>query len=281
MRNLIPHFIHSQLERQHDAGRFQAAAMFVDISGFTRLTEALMQHQTDGAEVLAEALNHIFGSPVAEVYAYGGLISSFAGDAFTALFPFDATPDDSVYAALRTALFIRDFFAEHGLLETKYGQFEMGVKVGISLGEVNWGIVGEGKRRAYFFRGPAIEGCVIADDQFWSAVEDHVTAQAIEVAPPYFRLTDLAPSAPAIAKPSPPSLPVLTRRVLSPFVSDAVLDLAPPAPRPSSARLPPPSSPSRSLAHREVWTLSSPRRWRPAPTTAATSTNWTSATRGR
>lgn len=234
MRNLIPSFIHNQFKRQNDLGRFHAVAMFVDISGFTHLTEALMEHEADGAEVLAEALNHIFGPPVAEVYARGGFISNFAGDAFTALFPVDKI--EATNATLRTALFIRDFFAEHGLLETKYGQFEMGVKVGMSLGDVNWGIVGEGKRRAYFFRGPAIEGCVnaegqagtgdvIADDQIWPAVEDHVMAQAIQVAPPYFRLTDLVPSMPSPSNyPVPPAL-ALTRQALSPFVSDAVLDL--------------------------------------------------------
>ena len=34
MRNLIPHFIHQQFEQQNVAGRFRAAAMFVDVSGF-------------------------------------------------------------------------------------------------------------------------------------------------------------------------------------------------------------------------------------------------------
>ncbi|MBN1137589.1 MAG: hypothetical protein JXM73_13460 [Anaerolineae bacterium] len=86
--------------------------MFVDISGFTSLTETLMQHRKDGAEVLSEALAAIFVPLVREVYARGGLIPLFAGDAFTALFPHDpaGTPDAPLHT-LQTALFIQTFFA--------------------------------------------------------------------------------------------------------------------------------------------------------------------------
>lgn len=237
MRNLIPHYIHKRFERQKDAGRFHAAAMFVDISGFTHLTESLMRHETDGAEVLALALNDIFGPPVAQVYAHGGFISSFAGDAFTALFLFDG--DQSIpaaHAALRTAAEIQDFFAQRSLLETKYGQFELGVKVGLSLGEVAWGIVGGDRHRTYFFRGPAIDACaraegqaqrgdIIADGRIWPAIQDHAEARSLDIVPPYFRLIHISLSLQPIHH-SSNAPPTLGRQALSPFVLDAVLDLA-------------------------------------------------------
>ncbi|MEK7254712.1 MAG: hypothetical protein AAB316_08210, partial [Bacteroidota bacterium] len=50
MRNLIPHFIHEQLTANVLSGSFEAHAMFVDLSGFTRLTETLMQQGKAGAE---------------------------------------------------------------------------------------------------------------------------------------------------------------------------------------------------------------------------------------
>ena len=83
-RNLIPHLIQEQFQQGLRSGTFQAATLFVDISGFTPLTESLMQHHKDGAEVLSEALGAIFGPLVSQVYARGGLIPLFAGDAFTA-----------------------------------------------------------------------------------------------------------------------------------------------------------------------------------------------------
>ena len=129
MKNLIPHFVHEQFQAQNHGGRFQAATLFVDISGFTPLTETLMRHRKDGAEVLTGALNRIFGPLVSEVYAHGGFISTFAGDAFTALFPL--TPgDDAPLGALRTAFAVQRFFAQEGRVQTRYGQFEMGVRVG-------------------------------------------------------------------------------------------------------------------------------------------------------
>ena len=88
MHNLVPRWVAEHFHHDILRGRFQAAALFVDISGFTPLTEALLQHRRDGAEVLGQALNGIFGPLVAEVYVQGGFIAGFAGDAFTALFPY-------------------------------------------------------------------------------------------------------------------------------------------------------------------------------------------------
>ena len=39
-------------------------------------------------------------------------------------------------AVLRTAFFTRDFFTEYCLLESDYGRSEIGVKIGMSLGDV-------------------------------------------------------------------------------------------------------------------------------------------------
>lgn len=79
MQNLIPHFIPTQFSRNITRGDFVTATMFVDVSGFTTLTESLMQHETDGAEIVAAALNRVLNSSVAEVYAHGGFIATFAG----------------------------------------------------------------------------------------------------------------------------------------------------------------------------------------------------------
>jgi class 3 adenylate cyclase/tetratricopeptide (TPR) repeat protein len=166
----------------------RAIALFVDLSGFTPLTEALMQHAKDGAEILTDALNRIFTQLVHEVYARGGFISTFAGDAFTALFPLNSKQAAS--HATQVAFFVQAFFAENHTLHTKYGAFELGAKCGLALGEVQWGILGEEDRHTYFFRGEAIDACaaaehhaergeIIATQAVWSQLGDAVQAEPI------------------------------------------------------------------------------------------------------
>ncbi|OQY47859.1 MAG: hypothetical protein B6242_03845 [Anaerolineaceae bacterium 4572_78] len=67
-------------------GDFYALTMFMDISGFTPMTEALMLHGKQVAEILSGILNDIFYPVIKTVYDNGGFITGFAGDAFTAVF---------------------------------------------------------------------------------------------------------------------------------------------------------------------------------------------------
>ena len=92
MRQLVPWFVRQQSQQGVREGQFPAAALFVDISGYTALTETLMQHQKDGAEVLSEALGVTFGALVKVIHDHAGIISLFAGDAVTAIFPQLAAP---------------------------------------------------------------------------------------------------------------------------------------------------------------------------------------------
>jgi hypothetical protein len=55
MHNLVPHFILKQYAAGERSGRFPATALFVDISGFSAITDALMQRGQHGAEVAASA----------------------------------------------------------------------------------------------------------------------------------------------------------------------------------------------------------------------------------
>ena len=57
---LIPHFIHDQYRSGNSGGQLAAAALFIDISGFTAMSQALMKHGKVGAELLSTILNEIF-----------------------------------------------------------------------------------------------------------------------------------------------------------------------------------------------------------------------------
>lgn len=172
MHTLVPHPILVHLQERCFWGECEAASIFVDISGFTALTETLMQHKKGGAEALTESLNTIFRSLVQAVYAQEGIITTFAGDAFTAIFPVQANQEEAALRAARTAVSIQQFFLVHNTIETPYGIFPVNVKIGLGIGQVVWGILGNTSEKGdtvplltYFFRGQAIDRCAQAEHE--------------------------------------------------------------------------------------------------------------------
>ena len=57
------------------------AVLFVDISGFTPLTETLARQfgRSRGAELLTRTLNEVYQALIDQVDAYGGSVIGFAG----------------------------------------------------------------------------------------------------------------------------------------------------------------------------------------------------------
>ncbi|OQY27230.1 MAG: hypothetical protein B6244_11215 [Candidatus Cloacimonetes bacterium 4572_55] len=164
MKNLIPHFIQKNYQSGNMSGEFQAASMFVDISGFTKTTESLMKHGKVGAEVLSELLKYYFTPTVQVVYENGGFITTFAGDAFTALFPLrDSDPALVCKRVLTAASKINLFFSENNVYPSRYGDFDFAVKAGLGLGKASWGIVGDDTEKSYYFRDTAVDHCAFAE----------------------------------------------------------------------------------------------------------------------
>lgn len=167
MKHFLPHFIQENYRSGIAEGRLQACTMFVDLSGFTRMTDTLMQKGAVGAEELSVALNQIFQPMVRLVYQQGGFIPYFAGDSFTAIFPAESHAEIS-NAALRvmetacTAMhrFSRDKSDKESLL----AEHNIGIKIGISFGNIDWGIVGD-RKKAYYFRGEPIDRCALAQSK--------------------------------------------------------------------------------------------------------------------
>jgi class 3 adenylate cyclase/tetratricopeptide (TPR) repeat protein len=79
------------------------AVLFVDISGFTPLTETLARQfgRSRGAELLTRTLNEVYQALIDQVDRYGGCVIGFAGDAITCWF--DAN-DGTLRAAAARAL---------------------------------------------------------------------------------------------------------------------------------------------------------------------------------
>jgi tetratricopeptide (TPR) repeat protein/class 3 adenylate cyclase len=156
MKNLIPRFILEKYKENKFSGNFKATTMFIDISGFTAMTQNLMKNGKEGAEILSNIINEIYTPSIKAVYDNNGFISTFAGDAFTSIFPYK---DSNPIFALCAAQQIQKTFNKIGKQKTKFGEFDLLVKIGLSYGKVDWGIIKSDKLNTYYFKGNAIDNC--------------------------------------------------------------------------------------------------------------------------
>jgi tetratricopeptide (TPR) repeat protein/class 3 adenylate cyclase len=175
---LIPPFIQQRLRAGDLHGDIRAFALNIDLSGFTPLTESLMQRGLAGAEQLSVILNDIFEPLVSLVYTTGGFIPYFAGDAFTAVYPLELNRRYALHL-LQVAERVRQTFRDRD--NDFGGGFRIGVKAGIAAGTVSYGIVGE-ELRAFYFRGGAINAAahcqsqageqeIVVDDAVYNLIE--------------------------------------------------------------------------------------------------------------
>ncbi|MEQ8672728.1 MAG: tetratricopeptide repeat protein [Aggregatilineales bacterium] len=229
IQQLLPNLIHENFSQGIFYGSLDAVTLFIDISGFTPLTETLMQYRRDGAEALTQVLQSVFSPCVHHVYQQGGFISTYAGDAFTAIFPSE-NHADAPLRALATAFYIRQFFSENGEISTPYGAFQVSVKIGLGQGRVDWGVIGRENQHTYYFRGEGVKACAFAEHQadkgeiisnmdLLPSIASHVKSQPLTE--DYVLLTGFSNDVPALLEPERP----LNADDLRPFVPDAVIKL--------------------------------------------------------
>ena len=183
MKSLIPEFIDEAFSAGERQGRFRAFALFIDLTDFTPLTEAMMNQGKEGAERLSLFLNSMFAPLVRMVYERGGFVPYFAGDAFHGIFPLSRNDEEQLESILQLANEIRQFVVSLPPVEN----FKVGVKQGLELGEAEWGIVGKDYVHSFYFRGSAIDGSSDArsclgsrnqikwkrDDHFWLPPDEY------------------------------------------------------------------------------------------------------------
>ncbi len=230
MHQLVPTFILQKIDAGEFRGEFRAAAMFADLSGFSSMADALGKLGHHGSEMLAALMQAVFEPLVSSVYAQGGFVVGFAGDAITAVF----VDDDPVPPGLRcvsAATRIRKHFAEHTTYTVAADSFKISVKIGLSYGNVLWEIFRSFDRRkaTYCFRGEALETSALAEHrarpgELW--LHDSICRQVGELSgscqDDFFKLgffDNLAPESPL------PSLPSQNLHVEE-FFSEAIINLA-------------------------------------------------------
>ncbi|MCK5398878.1 adenylate/guanylate cyclase domain-containing protein, partial [bacterium] len=151
-KNLVPAYILDNFDKGVTSGYFTGSVISADIKGFTSITEELMKHGQAGAEVLSEIINGIFSTAISHIFDHEGWVTSFAGDAFTAVFP-----GDFGKKAYSSASAIRDFILSKSDVSTTYGNFSISARIGIARGKVKWEIAKGERQSSYYFFGNVIK----------------------------------------------------------------------------------------------------------------------------
>ena len=159
MHRVVPELIVESYREGRYSGDFQAVGLFLDLSGFSTMTDVLMQYGQHGAEVLAGLMHGLFDPLVESIFDYGGKIIGFAGDGIMALYPIESDAKTTALQALTSAYIIQNRFRENPSRQTIYGAFSIFAKIGLGYGSVSWGILRSkrGNQAAYYFRGSAVD----------------------------------------------------------------------------------------------------------------------------
>ena len=113
-------------------------AAFVDVSGFTALSEQLARKGREGAEQITEVIGRVFESMLAVAYESGGSLLKFGGDAL--LLWFDG--EGHATRASRATVLMRDVLAEVGRIDLPDAKVTLRMAQGVHSGSFHFFAVG-------------------------------------------------------------------------------------------------------------------------------------------
>jgi class 3 adenylate cyclase/tetratricopeptide (TPR) repeat protein len=120
----------------------EGTLMFIDVSGFTALSERLAQRGKVGAEQLTDVLNAVFGRMLGLAATRGGTLLKFGGDALFLLY----TGADHAVQAVSSAVELRAALADATRAPGPAGRLHLRMSVGVHSGTVDLFLVGSSHR---------------------------------------------------------------------------------------------------------------------------------------
>lgn len=144
--------LHWPAEAQNHSVRLLEGTLgFVDVSGFTRLTEILAGRGKAGAEELTGYLDTLFAELLAIAYAEGGELIKWGGDALLVWFAGEGHAERAVDSAWR----MQRAIGRSGKLKTAAGAAILRMSVGVHSGEFHFFSVGARHRELVVTGGAA------------------------------------------------------------------------------------------------------------------------------
>jgi class 3 adenylate cyclase/tetratricopeptide (TPR) repeat protein len=130
--------------------------MFLDVSGFTRITELATSRGHYGVEVITGVLNHYFEGIQSEISHHGGEIVKFGGDACLILFVCESRSGLPNLPLIRTAILEMTARLDQEF-RNSYG-FRFRIHGAMGAGKIWLNIVGSASRHLdYYFESEALE----------------------------------------------------------------------------------------------------------------------------
>jgi class 3 adenylate cyclase/tetratricopeptide (TPR) repeat protein len=114
------------------------SAVLIDISGFTKLSEALARKGREGAEQITELIGQIFELMLAVAYDAGGSLLKFGGDALLLWFE----GEGHAPRACRTTVLMREVLREVGAVELPDASATLRMSQGVHSGRFHFFAVG-------------------------------------------------------------------------------------------------------------------------------------------
>lgn len=140
----VPNIAVTWAEEASDSAwhRVDGSLVFVDISGFTNLSERLAKRGRIGAEELTGVLDMVFGNMLEIVYRRGGFLLKFGGDALLLLFD----GRDHVLDACAAVVEMRKALREASHQSTSVGKIALRMSSGVHTGSIDCFLVGKSHR---------------------------------------------------------------------------------------------------------------------------------------
>lgn len=168
------------------AGDYLAAVLFVDISGFTALTEEFVAHGPSGAEDISSVLNDFYSQWIQIIKKYGGDIIKFAGDGLLVIWQYDDLEKATLLAAqtaFESQLILEDFQVNGKTLSTRIA-LAAGHLALTGLGGVfnRWEVVvtGDALDQVSKMQNILKSGQILSSPEAWEKLESHAMGNLVE-----------------------------------------------------------------------------------------------------
>ena len=157
----VPRVVIEWLREAPDATwrTLEGTLAFVDLSGFTAMSERLARKGKAGAEELIDVLNATFVELLQIAYDNGGGVLKFGGDALLLFF----SGDEHARRAARVSHGMRRALREIGRPRTSAGQVTLRMHAGLNTGTFRFFLVG-GSHRELLLCGPEVSQTVAMQD---------------------------------------------------------------------------------------------------------------------
>ncbi len=147
---VVDEIVKGSVSTESEIRNAEVSILFADISGFTAVSE------TKKPEEVAEFLSHFFSCAVESIFAYGGTLDKFIGDAVMAFFGAPIPQEDHADRAVLAGLMMQRMVGDWNVEREKLEMPPVKVRVGINSGPAVVGNVGTEKRVDYTVLGTSV-----------------------------------------------------------------------------------------------------------------------------